>query len=150
MDLKLPCSNPCCPAIKSTPPGRTAGFGSFRETSGRVPVWRLRKTPDDLRESPVLLAVEQWIGKGRDLRIYDPHIRLRRIYGANLSFLLNAAPHIEKLLADSLESLLSWCDCVVVAQKPDAETRQRIASSGQAHRRSGWGAHGGPAWPPRT
>jgi GDP-mannose 6-dehydrogenase len=109
-----------------------------------------KENTDDLRESPVLLAVEQWIGKGRDLRIYDPHIRLRRIYGANLSFLLNAAPHIEKLLADSLESLLSWCDCVIVAQKPDAETRQRIAQAGKpivdlvgAH----MAVH---TWPPRT
>jgi GDP-mannose 6-dehydrogenase len=90
-----------------------------------------KENTDDLRESPVVSSIEQWIGKGRDLRVYDPHIQIGKIYGTNRQFILKAIPHIEKLLAESLEDLLSWCDGVVLAQKPDAASTAMIIKSGK-------------------
>jgi hypothetical protein len=33
-------------------------------------------------------------GKGRDLRVYDAHIQMDRIYGSNRDYILDAIPHI--------------------------------------------------------
>ncbi|MES1256776.1 MAG: nucleotide sugar dehydrogenase [Acidobacteriota bacterium] len=65
-----------------------------------------KEDTDDLRESPVVNLVEHLIGKGRDLRIFDPHIQLDSIYGSNRNFLYNAIPHISRLLQPNIESVL--------------------------------------------
>jgi GDP-mannose 6-dehydrogenase len=90
-----------------------------------------KEETDDLRESPVVAAIEHWVGKGRDVRIYDPHVRLDLIYGSNRSFILNALPHIGRLLSSDLGELLRWCDCIVVTQKPAPEAASQIVSAGK-------------------
>ncbi len=47
-----------------------------------------RENPGDLRESPMVPLIEQLLGKGRDIRTFDPHIQLDRIYGSNRAFIL--------------------------------------------------------------
>ena len=110
MDLKLPLLESVLPSnqrhlergidrVLDFPGGRIGVFGlAFKEDT------------DDLRESPVVAAIEYFVGKGRDVKIYDPHIRLDRIYGSNRNFVLNALPHIERLMASDLEEILAWCD----------------------------------------
>jgi GDP-mannose 6-dehydrogenase len=88
-----------------------------------------KENTDDLRESPVVTLLEQLIGKGRDLRVFDPHIQLDRIYGSNRNFILETIPHIGRLLG-SLDSVLGWADHLVLAQKQDQFTMQRIQQSG--------------------
>jgi len=89
-----------------------------------------KEDTDDLRESPVVGLVEHLIGKGIDLRIYDPHVNLDIIYGSNRNFLLNAIPHISRLLEPKLGNLLGWADQLVVTQKPNAEGMAGISRSG--------------------
>jgi GDP-mannose 6-dehydrogenase len=89
-----------------------------------------KENTDDLRESPVLAMVEHLIGKGIDLRIFDPHVNLDIIYGANKNFVLNAIPHIGRLLEPKVEVLLEWASCLVVAQKPSAALLTAIRTSG--------------------
>jgi GDP-mannose 6-dehydrogenase len=89
-----------------------------------------KENTDDLRESPVVQLLEQLIGKGRQMRIHDPHIQLDRIYGSNQQYLLNAIPHIGRLMEPSLDALLGWASHIVIAQKPSAEAREKIAASG--------------------
>ena len=90
-----------------------------------------KEETDDLRESPAVAAIEQWIGKGKEVRIYDPHIRLDSIYGSNRSFVLKALPHIGKLLVGGLDEVLNWCECVVITQKPDARAAEQIGAAGK-------------------
>jgi GDP-mannose 6-dehydrogenase len=75
-----------------------------------------KESTDDVRESPVIALLEVLIGKGREVRLFDPQIKLDKIYGANRSFLLNAIPHIGRLMRPTLEELLEWADLVVVTQ----------------------------------
>ena len=89
-----------------------------------------KENTDDLRESPVITLLEHLIGKGRDVRVYDPHIKLHAIYGTNRSFVLNAIPHIGRLMEASVDDLLGWSEAVVVAQKPSSTLAARIQSSG--------------------
>jgi GDP-mannose 6-dehydrogenase len=89
-----------------------------------------KEDTDDLRESPVVTLLEQLIGKGRAVQVFDPQIRLDAIYGSNRSFLLESIPHIGRLLKGNLHEVLEWADHLVVAQKPAPETTGRIQASG--------------------
>jgi GDP-mannose 6-dehydrogenase len=88
-----------------------------------------KENTDDLRESPVVILLEQLIGKGRSVRVFDPQILPQRIYGSNRQYLLAAIPHIEKLFDASLEQMLAWADCLIIAQKPSPEAAECIATS---------------------
>jgi GDP-mannose 6-dehydrogenase len=89
-----------------------------------------KENTDDLRESPVVALLEHLIGKGRALRVYDPHIHMDSIYGANRNFILNAIPHIGRLLEPRVEDVLNWAQYLVVAQKPSPELVEKIRHSG--------------------
>jgi GDP-mannose 6-dehydrogenase len=89
-----------------------------------------KENTDDLRESPIVTLVEHMIGKGRELRIFDPHIQLDQIYGSNKNFILRTVPHIGKLLQSRFEDILDWAEYVVVAQKLLPEYRTIIEDSG--------------------
>ncbi|MEQ1946248.1 MAG: nucleotide sugar dehydrogenase [Bryobacteraceae bacterium] len=89
-----------------------------------------KENTDDLRESPVLKLVQHLIAQGRDIRIWDPHIRIEQIYGSNLRYLLDAVPGIDKLMAASSDDVLSWANHLVVAQKPSAQVSAAIQASG--------------------
>lgn len=90
-----------------------------------------KENTDDLRESPVVHLLETLIGKGRKVRVYDPHIQLGEIYGSNQRYLMNAIPHIGNLLDDRLEAMLDWAEHVLVAQKPSPEILARLEASGK-------------------
>jgi GDP-mannose 6-dehydrogenase len=83
-----------------------------------------------LRESPVVALLEHLIGKGRQVRVYDPYIRLEEIYGSNQQFVLAAIPHIANLLESSLENMLQWAECVVVTQRAPVAALEVIARKG--------------------
>ena len=89
-----------------------------------------KENTDDLRESPVVTLLEQLIGKGRDVRVFDPHIQMDSIYGSNRNFILESIPHIGRLLTGSLEQVLSWASHLVLTQKQNEETMRRIQASG--------------------
>jgi GDP-mannose 6-dehydrogenase len=89
-----------------------------------------KENTDDLRESPVVTLLEQLIGKGRDVKVFDPHIRLDEIYGANRNFILESIPHIGRLLVSNVDQILIWADQLVLAQKQDAAIMERISSRG--------------------
>jgi GDP-mannose 6-dehydrogenase len=106
-------------AVLDVPAGRLGVIGlAFKENT------------DDLRESPVVTLLEQLIGKGRQVRIFDPHIQLDAIYGSNRNFILQQIPHIGRLLNNSLDEILAWCDHVVVAQKLSSDLASRVTRSG--------------------
>jgi GDP-mannose 6-dehydrogenase len=130
LDLKLP-------LLESILPANEQQIARGIRTLLDLPVERLgffglafKENTDDLRESPVVAVLETLIGKGRSLRVFDPHIQLDQIYGSNQRFLLAAIPHIGKLLDPSLESLLRWAQHLVITQKPTAEAAAAIHKSG--------------------
>jgi len=75
---------------------------------------------DDLRESPLVTVAERLIGKGVDLRIYDPEVSYSRLMGANKRFIEQSIPHIAQLLSPSIEDTIAHGDIVIVGlQRPD-------------------------------
>lgn len=130
LDLKLP-------LLESILPANNEHLGRAIRVVLDLPVERIgvfglafKERTDDLRESPVVALLETLIGKGRNVRVYDPQIRLEEIYGSNQQFILNAIPHIGKLLDARIEETLGWAQHLVVAQKPAPEFAERIRRSG--------------------
>jgi len=130
LDLKVPLLETVLPSnerhlrrtiqqVMDLPAERLGVFGlAFKENT------------DDLRESPVVALLEHLIGKGRQVKVYDPHIRLEEIYGSNQRFVLAAIPHIANLLEPKLENMLAWAGHVIVTQRPAAEAAGLIQRSG--------------------
>ena len=88
-----------------------------------------KENTDDLRESPVLELLEQLMGKGKELAVFDPHVRIEGIHGANRSYVMDSIPHIGRLMRPSLGDLLSWADALVIAQKPSPEALATILAA---------------------
>jgi len=75
---------------------------------------------DDLRESPLVLIAEQFIGKGLSLAIYDPEVHLSRLLGANRRFIEQHIPHLGDLLTDDLDKIVADSEVVVVGMSDRA------------------------------
>jgi GDP-mannose 6-dehydrogenase len=68
---------------------------------------------DDLRESPFVTVIEQLLGKGCSIRIFDKNVELARLLGANKQYLYHVIPHIAELMVDSLDEALDGAEIVV-------------------------------------
>jgi len=75
---------------------------------------------DDLRESPLVTMVEQFIGKGLQLQIYDPEVNLSRLVGGNRRYIEESIPHIASLMTQELDALVDAAEVVVVGLHDDA------------------------------
>lgn len=86
---------------------------------------------DDLRESPLVELAERLLGKGYDLRIYDAHVNLAALRGANREHLLNRIPHIARLLVPSVDAVLAHAETIVVgnAAAEFADVPRRLSES---------------------
>jgi GDP-mannose 6-dehydrogenase len=129
LDLKLP-------LLESVLPSNARHLERALESILDLPARRIgvfglafKENTDDLRESPVVTLLEQLIGKGRNVRVFDPRILPDQIYGSNRQYLMSAIPHIEKVFEPSLEQMLSWADYLVLAQKPWPEAAEQINGS---------------------
>jgi GDP-mannose 6-dehydrogenase len=80
---------------------------------------------DDLRESPNVDLAERLIGKGFEVRIYDPIIHPERLTGANLRYVQERLPHLSRLLMTSPERALAGSDIAVVATS-DRQVREGL------------------------
>jgi len=80
---------------------------------------------DDLRESPMVEVVERLIGKGYDIRLYDPSVKLASLVGANRDYILNHIPHISKLMLGSVDEVLAHAETVIIGND-DPEFRDVV------------------------
>jgi len=129
LDLDLPLLNSVLPSNEAH---IVRAFRRIMETGSRkIGVYGLSFKPntDDLRESPGVALIERLIGKGRDVRVFDPYIQLNAIYGQNLNFLLSSLPHIGRSMEKSFDAILGWAELVVVTQEPDAESKRVLANT---------------------
>lgn len=83
---------------------------------------------DDLRESPNVEVAERLIGKGIDVRIYDPIINPELLVGTNLRYIEARLPHLRRLLASTPQKALAGTDTAVVATSDAAVLAQLCAA----------------------
>jgi GDP-mannose 6-dehydrogenase len=87
---------------------------------------------DDLRESPMVTLVEALIGKGCDVRIFDPNVALARLRGANRRYIEEEIPHVASLLCESVDALVTHAEVLVVSGASD-EAARVLAATGPHH-----------------
>jgi GDP-mannose 6-dehydrogenase len=75
---------------------------------------------DDLRESPNVELAERLIGKGFDVRIYDPIVNPERLVGSNLRYVESRLPHLRRLLVRTPREALHGADAALVATSDSA------------------------------
>jgi GDP-mannose 6-dehydrogenase len=75
---------------------------------------------DDLRESPNVDLAERLIGKGYDVRIYDPVVNPARLVGANRRYVGSKLPHLERLLVHEPGQALRGADMAIVSSSDRA------------------------------
>jgi len=78
---------------------------------------------DDLRESPLIDLAETLLGKGYDLRIFDPDLKGRKLIGANLRFVEEHLAHLFRLLVEDVNDVAEP-DLVVIGKPMKAVTEK--------------------------
>lgn len=69
---------------------------------------------DDVRESPYVALVKHLLDNQRDVRIYDPNVRLSQLIGANKDALMRN-PRLIGLLEDDVDAMVQWAEIIVLA-----------------------------------
>ena len=70
---------------------------------------------DDLRESPQVQLTKRLMGEGCEIRIWDPHVSLGQLTGANRQFIQDVIPHIGSLLSSSLQVVVENSEVLLIA-----------------------------------
>jgi GDP-mannose 6-dehydrogenase len=86
---------------------------------------------DELRESPYVELAERLIGKGYDLRIYDPSIHLPSLTGTNREYIEEHLPHLKQLLAETAGEVVEHAETCIVASRHDEVGRALEAANGR-------------------
>ena len=83
---------------------------------------------DDLRESPYVDVAETLLGKGYEVRIYDPVLNPSSLVGANRQYVESRLPHLRRILTDGPEEAIAGADIAVVSNATPEVTAALLAS----------------------
>ena len=72
---------------------------------------------DDLRCSPSVDVVENLLGKGYEIHIYDKNVRISQLTGTNADFIAAKLPHLHEIITDDLDAVAKNCDVLVITNK---------------------------------
>jgi len=75
---------------------------------------------DDLRESPYVRLVEYFLGKGYNIKIYDPNINVSKLMGANKEYIEKEFGHIDRLLVKDLKDVFEN-DIILLARNENID-----------------------------
>jgi GDP-mannose 6-dehydrogenase len=86
---------------------------------------------DDLRDSPMVEIIERLIGKGFDVRIFDPLVDPQAMVGANRAFALAHLPHIAKLMVATIEAVIDHAELLLIGHVEPTDARAIAALAGR-------------------
>ena len=72
---------------------------------------------DDMRGSSMVTVAETLLGRGYQVRIFDPSVNLTRLIGANEAEIQRRMPHLAQLLCSTAEEVVRESEVIVAAQK---------------------------------
>ena len=87
---------------------------------------------DDLRESPNVEVAERLIGKGFEVRIYDPIVHPARLVGANRRHVESKLPHLGRLLVHEPGEALRGAGVAIVSAG-DAAVQEALLATPPPH-----------------
>jgi len=71
---------------------------------------------DDLRESPSVELAERLIGKGYEIRIWEPDLDDERFVGQNREYALAHLPHLQSIMITDPADCIEWAEAVVATK----------------------------------
>jgi GDP-mannose 6-dehydrogenase len=86
---------------------------------------------DDLRESPIVELAERLLGRGFDLKIYDPAVSLSNLVGANREYIERRLPHLAALLTESADAVMEHAEAFVIAAATPAAAEAVARADGR-------------------
>ncbi|MDQ8204985.1 UDP-glucose/GDP-mannose dehydrogenase family protein [Pelagicoccus sp. SDUM812003] len=84
---------------------------------------------DDLRESPIVEVIEKLLGKGYEISIYDPHVHISQLTGANKEYIQSKIPYISRFITNDLDEVINASE-VLVSVNVDATSREKLKAQG--------------------
>lgn len=81
---------------------------------------------DDLRDSPLVELAERLLGRGFQVKIYDPIVRLSKLTGANREHLIQRLPHITDMLLEEPSELIMHSGTLVLGNRREAASLLRM------------------------
>jgi len=69
---------------------------------------------DDLRDSPIVDVIERLLGKGLSIQIFDPHVHVSQLTGANRDYILKRIPFISRFITDNLVETIQGSELLVI------------------------------------
>src|SRR5579875_1938035 len=82
---------------------------------------------DDLRESAQVQVVKRLLGEGCQIQIWDPHVTLGRLAGANRQYIEEVIPHIGSLLRSDMNEVLQAAEVVLIGTR---DARKEMIEAG--------------------
>jgi len=76
-----------------------------------------KSNTDDLRESAMVEVAQTLLGRGYQVRIYDPQLNLAKLVGSNKRLIDTKMPHLASLLHDDLALAIGQKGLIVAAQR---------------------------------
>jgi len=114
MDLDLPLLNNVLPSNRRHVERGLAMIMAKGKRKIGILGFSFKAGTDDLRESPLVEVIEQLIGKGYDLRLYDRNVNIASLMGANRDYIMNRIPHISKLMMTTIDGVLDHAEVIVI------------------------------------
>jgi GDP-mannose 6-dehydrogenase len=125
------------PILDAVLPSNRLRLEQVLERIARHPVKRLgvlglsfKAGTDDVRESPMVELIEGLIGRGYEVRIYDPLVDPAALLGANRAFALDRLPHIARLVVPALEPVIDHAELLLIGHLDEAAAATILARAG--------------------
>lgn len=94
----------------------------------KVAFWGIsfKDNTDDLRNSPVIIVIEQLLGKGYEVVLFDEYINESQLIGANKEYIEQVLPHFNSLLVRNFDQLLNNSELLVINKNGDSSIYNKI------------------------
>lgn len=103
---------------------------------------------DDLRGSPMVAVAETLLGRGYELRIYDPSLNMSRLIGANEAEIQRRMPHLATLLTANARDVIEHSELIIASQRcvPEGDLATWVKPEQHVIDVNGWRELKGMAW----
>jgi GDP-mannose 6-dehydrogenase len=88
---------------------------------------------DDLRESPIVTLAENLLGKGFDIKLYDSHVSLAKLIGANRRYIEQHIPHISRLMVETISEVIQHAEIIIIGNQNEEFFKALSQTNGQQH-----------------
>lgn len=75
---------------------------------------------DDMRNSPIINAIEILNGKGYKIKVFDKNVSISRLLGKNKRLIEEKLPHLNLMLQDRIETITEWAETIVITNKDES------------------------------